>query len=128
MLHEKYEGQNHDIPTYYKRCAHDRQHFARKTVCPTLQKNKTEQSGQFHVKTGGRGRKKKVRKAATSSMKIQPHFLKAADRLDTVTSARLVVSFQPVSNVILGSRITCSTTVLSLVTNKAFRSFSPVVP
>jgi len=85
---------------------------------------KIEQSGQFHSKT--KKIKKPIRKA-TSSMKIQPHFLQAAYRLDTATSTRLMVSFQPVSNVILGRRITCSTTVLSLVTDKPVRRFSPVV-
>jgi hypothetical protein len=72
-------------------------------------------------------KKKKTIKKATSSMKIQPYFLQAAYKLDTATSTRLVVSFQPVSNVILGRQVTCSTTVLSLVTDKPVQSFSPVV-
>lgn len=86
---------------------------------------KIEQSGQYHVIT--QKIKKPIRKAI-SSMKIQPHFSQAADRPDPATSTRLVVSLQPVSNVILGRRITCSTTVLSLVTDNSskFQSSGPL--
>jgi hypothetical protein len=74
-----------------------------------------------------KGKTPSIRKA-TSSTKIQPHFSQEADRPDTATSTSFVVSLQPISNVILGRGFTCSTPVLSKLTDEAVLSSSTVVP